>query len=309
MEDFGKYDNGADFSEISSNNVTILSVATELVQDTIKTKSDSTPSKPTPEQIRFWKWQREKKMFITGSHFVIPKETPKLIVTKELSQSGLELPIREKNSFNSDWITILLIFLLVLLASVRIAYSKYISTLFQSVFNYSTSFRMYREKNNSILHAAFRLEAFFYLTFSIFIFQLLNFLQLDIANTNFVFFARVLGVVIVWFLLKKITYHLLGMIIKGVSETSEYLFNLDNSNRVIGILLLPLVILIAFYPFGSPYFIVYIGVFAVAFFYLMLLKRGISILIKKQFPIFYLFLYLCTLEFLPLILIYKVIVD
>jgi len=42
-------------------------------------------------------------------------------------------------------------------------------------------------------------------------------------------------------------------------------------------------------------------------FYLFTLNRGIKILMKKQFSVFYLFLYLCTLEFLPILLFLKVI--
>jgi hypothetical protein len=69
------------------------------------------------------------------------------------------------------------------------------------------------------------------------------------------------------------------------------------------------VALIAYFPSEDPMIAVFLGVFTTSVFYVMLLKRGISILLKKQFPIFYLFLYLCTLEFLPLLLIYKIAVD
>jgi hypothetical protein len=72
--------------------------------------------------------------------------------------------------------------------------------------------------------------------------------------------------------------------------------------------LFPVVALINYYPSKNPVFIVYIGIFIVAVSYAFLLQRGIYILLKKQFSIFYLFLYLCTLEFVPLFLIYKEVV-
>jgi hypothetical protein len=84
---------------------------------------------------------------------------------------------------------------------------------------------------------------------------------------------------------------------------------MDNFNRGTGIILFPVVALIAYFPAENPMVAVFLGILTTLVFYVMLLKRGISILLKKQFPIFYLFLYLCTLEILPLLLIYKLVVD
>jgi ABC-type multidrug transport system permease subunit len=110
-------------------------------------------------------------------------------------------------------------------------------------------------------------------------------------------------------LVKKLAYQALGSIFIDSSDTREFLFNMDNFNRGTGIILLPIVALIAYFPYENPVIAVFSGVFTTLVFYIMLLKRGVSILLKKQFPIFYLFLYLCTLEFLPLLLIYKIVVN
>jgi hypothetical protein len=193
--------------------------------------------------------------------------------------------------------------------SVSAGFSKYINNLFQSLINYPTAFRMYREKNYSILHGAFRLEVLFYLIFSIFILQIISFSSTDNSIFSITVFGKIFGVVIVYFLGKKFAYHALGTIFINTADTGEFLFNMDNFNRGAGIVLFPIVGLIAYYPFENPVIAVILGVFTTAVFYVMLLKRGISILLKKQFPIFYLFLYLCTLEFLPLLLIYKIAVD
>ena len=101
---------------------------------------------------------------------------------------------------------------------------------------------------------------------------------------------------------------MLGSTFEAQDETREYLFSMDNVNRSLGLILLPIVILVSFAPAKNPMFIALSGIVIVLIFNLVLLQRGIFILMKKQFSIFYLFLYLCTLEFLPLILIYKVVV-
>ncbi len=227
----------------------------------------------------------------------------------EIKQSESNLPVNVRNNQNSDWLTIVLLAAFVLLVSVRAGFQKYIGTLFQSVVNYSTSFRMFNEKNYSFLHGAFRLEVLYYIIFSVFVYQVQAMQHFESANHGLLLFGETVVFIVLYYLAKKFIYWFLGVVFNNTYETSEFLFNLDNYNRAASIVLFPIVALIAFYPFQSPRFIVILGVLAAAFFYLMVLRRGAIILLKKQFSIFYLFLYLCTLEFLPLLLIYKIVVE
>jgi hypothetical protein len=278
------------------------------LQDTIMASQDSVPPKPTFQQIRYWRWLREKKLLVGGSRYIQPKKEIKLISSIKPESSRLGLPIHEINHVNTDWITGLLLLVAILLATVRVSYSKYIGYLFQSLINYSTSFRMFREKNYTILHGAFRLDVIFYLTFSLFLFQAFNYFQLELIHEKLTYYVVSLGMVIIYFLVKKISYRVLGSIFEGTSETSEYLFNIDIYSRSLGLVLFPIAALINYYPTNNRVFIMFTGVFIIGTFYIFLVQRGIYILLRKQFSIFYTFLYLCTLEFLPLLLIYKVVV-
>ncbi len=279
------------------------------LRKTIPVVKDTVIPPPTFAQIRYWRWLRESKMLIDGSRYIQPKNDVKLVSSVKVENSRLGLPVREKNIINTDWITILLLLAIILLASVRTAYSKYIANLFHSLVNYSTLIRMFREKNYPILHGAFRLEAFFYITVSIFLYQVIQYFQLTLANKNATFYVTSLTVVLSYFFVKKIVYSILGLVFESVLETREYLFNMDNFNRILGLVLFPVVAIINYYPSENPVFIVHLGLFIVVVFYALLLQRGVKILLKKQFSIFYLFLYLCTLEFVPLFLIYKVVVS
>lgn len=295
------------FSEIAQPNNFSLQQSNVLT-DTLKIQTDTTPPPPTFEQIRYWRKLRENKLLIDGSRYIQPKEEVKLVSSVKVEADRLGLPVREKNSFNTDWVTILFVLALILFASIRGSYSKYIGYLFQSLISYSTSFRLFREKNYSISHAAFRLDLIFYFTFSLFLYQVVEVFQLELVNDNLLLFAVSFGVVTGYFILKKMAYYFIGLVFESVSETSEYLFNLDNFNRTVGIVLFPVVVLINYYPYENPVFVVVAGILMVTVFYAFLLQRGILILLRKQFSIFYLFLYLCTLEFLPLFLIYNVVV-
>jgi hypothetical protein len=106
--------------------------------------------------------------------------------------------------------------------------------------------------------------------------------------------------------MKKMAYKITGIITETVNETGEYLFNMDNINRVAGLFLFPVVLTGAFSTAINGKITVYTGILILFVLYLKLLYRGIKILFRKQFSIFYLFLYFCTLEFVPLVLLYKI---
>ena len=282
-----------------------------IFQDTlVGTKTDLTPKaeKPTLAQIRYRQRQRENQLLVNGKRYMDPKTEVNLNTTTILPEKGIELPVRERNFYNTDWLAVVFVLALVLFASVRFSFSKYLNQLFQSVVNNATSTRMFEEKSYSVSNGAVRLEIFFYLTLSVFLFQLAGHFHLEFSFQNLILYLFTLGGVLIYFVLKKVAYRVIGVIVEGREETGEYLFNHDNFNRVTGLVLFPIVTLVAFGPFENPDLLILAGVITFIVFYILLLGRGISILFKKQFSIFYLFLYLCSLEFLPLLLIYKIVV-
>ncbi|GAB1452620.1 hypothetical protein MASR2M47_26760 [Draconibacterium sp.] len=308
MDDFGKYE--TQLASLS-NQQAVDSVSIENLQDSIFMDDsialvpiDSTLLTPSDSLFRFFEIRPEGKMFL-GDNLYQPDST----YVERILWDGLKIVSHEKNYFQGDWLTGIMFFAFVLLVSVRAGFSKYISSLFYSLVNYPTAFRMFRERNYSILHGAFRLEALFYITFSIFIFQVMVLVSNNQSLFTLSFYGLTLGAVVFYFLAKKLAYFALGSIFTGANDSREFLFNMDNFNRGAGIVLFPIVALIAYFPTENPMIAVFMGVLTTFGFYIMLLKRGISILLKKQFPIFYLFLYLCTLEILPLLLIYKLVVD
>jgi hypothetical protein len=263
-------------------------------------------SQPTFAQIRYWRWQREQKLLIGDSRYIKPKSEVHMVKSVTPYNYGFGLPSREINSAATDWLTAILMLILVLFASVRNSYSRYLGNLFKSVINYSTAFRMFKEKNYPLLHGAYRLEIFFYIIFSVFLLQIVSYFPIELNKSDSSLFFICLGITLAYFLIKKLAYKLTGVITETCNETNEYLFNMDSIKRVAGLILFPLVIIGIFFPYSHPGVIVFTGLFIISALYLRLLQRGILILFKKQFSIFYLFLYFCTLEFVPLVLLYNI---
>ena len=265
------------------------------------------PSRPTAAQVRYRRWQREQDLKVDDSRYIKPRENF-ILIASEKPEAGLVLPKDPVNRVNTDWLTIVLLLALVLFATVRRGWSKYLGSLFYSVVNYPTANRMFREQNYSFQHGAFRLDIYFYLVFSVFLFQLIQFFRIDVSFHNYRLYFLILAGVWVFFMLKKFLYKTTGFIFENSVETSEFLFNLDNHVRVAGLLIFPVVAIISFSPFNSLGIPVYFGILFVSAVYFLLLFRGFMILLKKQFSIIYLFLYFCTLEILPLVLVYKFLV-
>jgi hypothetical protein len=274
--------------------------------DTLKSQPKSTG--PTKAQQRYLWWQQENKLVIGNSRYIEPRTEFQLVSASNNESVGLQLPAHQLNQINYDWLTFLLLVALAIFASVRTTWNKYMLYLFQSVVNNATSARMFQEKNTSDLQGAFQLDILFYLVFSVFIFQLLNFFNIDLPIRNSRLFLFSIGLIVAYFLIKKLIYRFLGFLIEKTGETKEYLFNMNNFARVAGIVLFPVVTVIAFYPFSNIKVPVFSGIFLVGIIYFLLITRGFVILLNKQFSIFYLFLYFCTLEFLPLVLLYKILV-
>jgi hypothetical protein len=145
------------------------------------------------------------------------------------------------------------------------------------------------------------LSLIFIFSLSIFISQTLHFYDINIFPPSFSFII-IMGVVVFCYALKLI----IGSIFEVQKPCSDYLMTVFLFCNVLGIFLLPLVITISFAKQLTPQVFIFIGFIMVILFFLVRIIRGIYIgLITYRLPKFYLFLYLCALEILPLIFLIK----
>ena len=207
---------------------------------------------------------------------------------------------------NPDWLIGVLVLSIILFATVRLIFNKYLSQLIQSTTSYSTFTRLFRERYFNLFHASFRLDVIFSLVMSLFFYQVLNNFKINLGfSKSYSVYLICFLIVTGYFIAKKLIYYILGVLTESTSEVHEYLFSITVFNRVLGLFLLPVTATIAFVPLTKVEPVLVGGLVIVAIFYLMSLIRGGKIFLKKHFSISYLILYLCTLEFLPLLLIYN----
>ena len=216
-------------------------------------------------------------------------------------------PGKKLSRNNPDWLVGVLVLAFFLFATVRLVFNKYLSQVAQATINYSTFTRVFRERYFNLFHASFRLDVIFNLVMALFGYQFLSVYKINfgIASSFYVYLVC-LGIVTGFFIFKKVIYFISGIMTESKREVIEYLFCVTVFNRIMGLFLLPVTAIIAFVPFYQPEPLLLTGLGIIVIFYLLSLRRGAKIFLRKHFSISYLILYLCTLEFLPLLLVYNI---
>ncbi len=224
-----------------------------------------------------------------------------------LDKVEVVFPGKKMTRTNPDWLVGVLVLAFFLFATVRLIFNKYLSQLLQATINYSTFNRALRERYFNLFHASFRLDLVFTMILPLFGYQFLSAFKINLGFTkSYYMYLVCIGMLIGYFTAKKLIYSIIGILTESRQEVQEYLFSITVYNRVLGLFLLPLTAIIAFVPLYQPEPLLFIGLGIIVIFYFLSLMRGAKIFLKKHFSISYLILYLCTLEFLPLILIYNI---
>lgn len=208
-------------------------------------------------------------------------------------------------SAQQDWLIPVLIILVAYTGLLRMLSGKYISNLFKSVFNTQNAENLYNTVNMRNSLPAFGLDVLFHLSISTFAYEALTSVGFNPGlHGLLILLATIIGFSIL-FALKKGAYRFLSYIFGTGDQTSEFLFYVSLYNRILGMLLLPLVISIPFVSSNLTMVLIQCGLVMVVATYLLQMTRGAKIILRNPVSIFYMFLYLCALEILPLVVIYK----
>jgi hypothetical protein len=111
---------------------------------------------------------------------------------------------------------------------------------------------------------------------------------------------------IVMYSVKAALIRFSGFVFKTNKESAEYASTMFIFLNILGLFMLPVVTCIAFVKQINPHVFIYVGYFIILSFLCVRLIRGLVIgFNSNRVSKFYLFLYLCTLEIIPLIILVK----
>ncbi len=193
-----------------------------------------------------------------------------------------------------------------LLALLRLGFRKYFQDLFRAFFSPTLSNRQLREQLYQTPFPAFALNLFFTISLGLYLYLVL----LHTGYLRMEYPLYLLGVFvflfIIVYLVKFLLLRLCGWLF-GLSDLMDhYVFTLFLINKVLGVILLPFALLIAFSTPGLSALALDISIVGII---LLVAYRYIRVfpLVKSQFSFskFHFFLYLCGFEIAPILIIGK----
>ncbi len=207
-----------------------------------------------------------------------------------------------------DWFTISLIVLVALFTWFRFFYYRIFRQLYTAFYNLTTTNQIVRDESVLLQRASLILSIISYMLMGLFLYQISIFLDWDMGVLQgglmrFVFLSLSVAIA---YSVKMILLRFLSTVFDLEKPVALYIFNVFLMVMMIGLLLLPINILLAYGPLQYRYWILLLAVVIIALLFLYRLIRAIGIWIGiPGFSLFYLFLYLCTFEIAPLLIIWK----
>jgi len=206
-----------------------------------------------------------------------------------------------------NWLTVLMVFILILFIWIRILYGKIFSLLADSLKNYQISAKLFLERNILTRRFSLMLDVIYFVVFAVFLFELVgHYALLESEIRNIYLFGMILSVLVLFSVTRIGLLRLTGFVFNKHSLFAEYIHHTFIFNKGLGIALFPVIATVLFIPPGLITYILISGMFIYLLTFILKALRAYKIIIRKDILLFYLILYLCTLEILPLLLGYKV---
>lgn len=226
------------------------------------------------------------------------------IPLKNKTEFGYEGKTRESNI--NGWYVLLALLSISIFAWGKSLYQKYLYQIVESLFNYQLANRLYRDKNILFRNLSIGLQILFSLNIGLFLYYLS--IRYNLNNITNLPLANILiysSGIFLFFQFKAALYKFIGYIFKVQDDFSEILHHVTIYNKALGLFLLPITLSI---PFVNNYLqtgLLFFSLFIISALLLLVLFRGFQIVNKKHVSFFFLILYLCAVEILPVIILIK----
>lgn len=213
------------------------------------------------------------------------------------------------NRTTPDWVFPMLVLIIVAFAWLRAFYNKYFIQIVTAFFNNNLTNQIVRDENILVQRASILLNLVFNLVAALFLyFVSVHFnwtpAGIGIGLNRYLFFALVVSAV---YAMKFLMLKICGYLFNLDREMAAYIFNIFLVNNLLGILLIPIVAVLAFSVTINVTWVIYGSVALISVAFLYRIVRGFFIGITSPVSsLYYLFLYLCTLEFAPLLVLIKI---
>jgi hypothetical protein len=212
------------------------------------------------------------------------------------------------NKYQPDWVLGVLLLGFIILAWVQVFYRHRLQQILMAPYSRRFLNQLVRDGNLLSERISLALGFLYFLTTSLFIYQCYELIivkKSGVFPEGFTVFVIIAIVVVGLWIVKTGLMRFLAYIFRTRQTTSEYILNIFIFNIITAVLLLPLLVFVVYLK--SPVFLwACIAIFILFFIFRIIRGFLIGISITK-FPYLFLFVYLCTLEFLPLVMLTKLV--
>jgi hypothetical protein len=224
-------------------------------------------------------------------------------------EKPIEIKPRLRIEANYDWLTGLFVLCLIILTWVKYESGRRVTQIFKAVFARHNMNQLLRD--GDIIHERITPGLMFLSLISISTLALLLILNYNIniplTENNFLIFSLLASAIFILWMLKLVAIKISGAIFRTRAESSEYLITNLLYNVTAGIVAFPFV-LIGHYAENQASIIIAVAILALGI--IARFIRSIFVGLSAQsFSVVYIFLYLCTLEILPILVLYKLLIN
>lgn len=280
----------------------------EIMQDTFRIPTDSASVSDSlaadsinREQMAF---EKPVQLIDTSTYRRIA-QNPYL----PLNQPPVFMLVDYKDKKSKDALFYTVLFLVFMLGFIKNVFPKYFQNLFRLFFQTSLRQKQTKDQLEQDGQASLLINLFFLLSAGLFITLMIqHYRWLDMPY--WILYAYSTAVLAIIYFGKYLFVSFAGWVFNNSQSASSYLFLVAVVNRIMGVVLLPLIVIMAFAeaPIAIIALTISFGVVTLLFFYRYIVSFGI-LRSELQVNPFHFFLYLCAVEILPMALIYKLLVE
>ena len=222
------------------------------------------------------------------------------------AQQDLWLIIKTVKRSSTDYVFYLLALLFLILGSIRFLFPKYFNDLFGLFFRVTFKQKAIRERLLESTLPSMLLNGLFFISGGFFLHVISGFYKWQLEGNFWYGLSFWTAVLIIVYGLKRLLLRIIGWLFQMQEASNTYTFIVFLVNKVLGVMLLPVVVLMSFSPGSLHPALITVVLFLLAalFIYRYIISYpGIKASVRVNQ--FHFFLYLCAFEIVPLLIIYK----
>jgi len=208
--------------------------------------------------------------------------------------------------FHHDGVFFLGLTMLIWLTYINVQFPQVIKRLLNSIYNFQYARQLVDEKSGIVQKSSWFLLILFIFSFSLFLTAFIFYIKPSTAQMSLYLYIFVF--VALFYMLKVALFFTLGYLTDTLSETKLILSHFSVFYRNISLLFTPLSIILFFMQIQNLKYLFVLMWFIFLILTLIRIYRGLFLSYQMKFSYLFIFLYLCSVEIIPLLYSYKILI-